>query len=337
MSFCARAMCVLAGVAAVLGAGEAFAKERPRVAVLDLAIAGDAPPELRVELERSLAGGLSSLGFEVLSREDTLRRLKETPELLGCSTTTCLARIGALVGASRFVRGRVEAEGAAFDIELELLSADVSGGVIARVERSCAVCTLAEANDTMSSAALALTEQSVAKARLTIRTLPPGGSVRVDGSPVGTAPAEVELGPGPHEIRAELEGYLPGGKRVDLQPGQTHEMTVPLLAPIPAKGSRFGMWKWIAGGAAGGALAVGLTLMVLDGNCTDTPPSGQECKDLHDTLWGGVSLAAAGAALGGATAYMVLHDQPRLPPTTERQISILPSRDGVKASLRLEF
>lgn len=336
MSYRARVLGALACVASLL-AFAAQAKARPRVAILDLAIAGDAPPELRAELERSLAGGLSSVGFAVVSREDTLDKLKEAPELIGCSTTTCLERIGHLVGATRFVRGRVVADGAAFAIELELLSADISGSVVTRVERSCAVCTLAEANDTMSSAALALDEKTLATGKLLVYTMPPGGRVTVDGNSVGMAPTEVELAPGEHRIQVALEGYLPGESHVAVQAGQTQEVTVALLAPVLPQVSRFRVWKWAAGGVAVASLMAGITLMAIDGGCTDSPPAGQECKDLHDTLWGGAALTAAGVLLGGATVYMVLEERPRLPPASERRFSVRPLREGVVAMVRFGF
>ncbi|MBI4508140.1 MAG: hypothetical protein HY698_00805 [Deltaproteobacteria bacterium] len=148
---------------------EASAEPRRAVAVLDVVIEGDAPPELRESLERSMADGLGAAGWTVVSREETMQKLRGVPELVGCVTTTCLERIGPLVGARRFLRGRVEAAGASYTIELELLGADVDGGGISRMERSCAVCTIGEANEAMSHAASELKDRERPKPLATTR------------------------------------------------------------------------------------------------------------------------------------------------------------------------
>src|SRR5262245_55277611 len=71
---------------------------KPRVAILDMEIQGDAPPELRDQLDKSLTGGLFAGGFEVVSRDVVRQKLRTSPELVGCTTTTCLEQVGQLVG-----------------------------------------------------------------------------------------------------------------------------------------------------------------------------------------------------------------------------------------------
>src|SRR5262245_46884459 len=114
----------------------AVAEERERVGVLSVEIEGDAPPELRRTLDKSLEGGLYAGGFDVLRRAEVDKKLRAVPELQGCGSTTCLARLADLVGVKRFVRARVEAAGGGYTAELELLGADAPGGVFTRVERS---------------------------------------------------------------------------------------------------------------------------------------------------------------------------------------------------------
>ena len=82
----------------------ALAGERPRVALLELQIEGDAPPEVRAELEKNLAGGLYLAGFEVVRLAEVQKKLRAAPELAGCTSTNCLERIGSLVNARRFAR-----------------------------------------------------------------------------------------------------------------------------------------------------------------------------------------------------------------------------------------
>src|SRR5215470_6665731 len=130
-------------IASLLALPSALAK-RPKIAILDLVIQGDAPAELRAKMEKSLAGGLFTAGYDVVTREEVHRKLRGARELEGCTTSTCLGKVGQLVGCAEFVRGRVDTAGASYTIEVELYAADASGGLVRRVEKSCPVCTLPE-------------------------------------------------------------------------------------------------------------------------------------------------------------------------------------------------
>src|SRR5262249_21981321 len=150
-------------------------------AVLEVAIEGDAPPELRAQIGKSLDAGLHGTGLEVVARDEVAAKLRSSRSLVGCFSTTCLARIGNIVGASRFLRVRVEASGAAYTLGLELLAADAPGGLVDKVERACPVCTLREVTDLAGKAAADLvTGRSAAHVR--IETRPPGAEVSVDGA-----------------------------------------------------------------------------------------------------------------------------------------------------------
>jgi TonB family protein len=48
---------------------------------------------------------------------------------------------------------------------------------------------------------------------------PPGAMVTVDGRQVGLAPQKLDLGPGLHEIKLELDGFAPAVKHVEVHPG----------------------------------------------------------------------------------------------------------------------
>lgn len=319
-------------------AATAAAAERPRVAVLEVAIGGDAPPALRTQVEKSLEGGLYAAGFEVVPSREVAARLRRARSLAGCTSTTCLARIGDLVGARRFVRARVAASGGAYDVELELLAPDVEGGVVQRVERTCAVCTLREANDLVSRSVVELVNPPRPEApppvKVAVRTSPEGATVSVDGTLVGRAPVELELEPGEHNFEATgPEGYAPlarretvGGERADVHLELPRVAPPPPAAP-PPRASRFGAWKWAAAGGAVAALAAGVALVALDGKGTDCS-AGRPCKSEYTTLAPGLVAGGVGVGLGALAAWMFLSDAP---------VVVAPERGGVAVVVRGRF
>lgn len=291
--------------------GAAAEPPRPRVAVLEIELDGDAPPELRTQLDRSLAGGLYAAGYEVVGREAVAEKLRAAPELVGCVTTTCLERVGTIVGAEHFVRVRVNASGAAYTLELELFGVVIAGaqrqsyGLSRRLERTCPVCTISEANEELSRAAAALGSY---RARLDIRTHPSGAMVSVNGADLGAAPRTAEVVPGEITVRATAPGRKPTSRQLTVRAETTTniDMTLP---PLPAS-RRFGPWKWAASAGALGGIAGGVALIAIDGDETNCPDRDGPCKDLYDTLLGGVLVTGLGAALGAAAVYMFLHDDP---------------------------
>lgn len=270
------------------------------IAVLRVDMAGDAPPELREQLSRSLERGLALAGFDVVGRRHVEGRLGGKPELVGCYTTTCLERIAPLVGAKRFVRARVEAEGAAYTIELELLSSSVDGGVVHRVEVECGVCTIAEANELMSKAAAQLVEPPSRGSETSPE--PPSPESPSSATPAAPSPAPPPVPPSPSS------------------------------APPPTRPYR--IWKWVAAGGAATLLVSGATLVVIDGECTQEPIPPRSCPELWDTLSWGVTATAAGVILGGLSTVMFLQDhQAAQTPHT----ALVPLRGGVAFSVALTF
>ncbi len=321
---------VVVAVALLALTGRAHAADEKRVAVLEIAIEGDAPPELRAQLEKSLDGGLYAAGFEVVTHAEVTKKLKTAPELAGCTSTTCLDRLGKLLHVTRFVRARVEASGAAYQFELELLGAEVAGGVVNRVDRSCSVCTIAEANDEMSRAATALPEITTPMVLVALRSDPPGAALEVDGKSFGVTPQEVQLPPGDHVVRATLDGRTPAEQKVTVVAGTPQTVNITLVASKPIRrgggggGARFGVWKWVAGGGGAALLGAGIVLIAIDGNGTGCM-TGQPCKELYDTLPGGIALAVAGLAAGGVSAWMFVKDAH---PQHEATVGVVPARGG---------
>jgi hypothetical protein len=165
-------------LAAVVSPRAAVAGERERVAILEIIIEGDAPAELRKQLDKSFAGGLYAGGYEVVPRDEVAAKLRGSPELVGCLTSTCLERVADMVGTRLFARARVTANGAAYTFEIELLSADHGDGPVRRVERTCPVCTIDEANEMLSDGAAELS-----KPESEVKPPPGDGDEKPDGEP----------------------------------------------------------------------------------------------------------------------------------------------------------
>ena len=65
---------------------------------------------------------------------------------------------------------------------------------------------------------------------LTVQTEPPGGTVVIDGVPVGKAPQTVKLRPGAHHFKSTLSGYFPADQRVSVSASGPKAVTLTLVA-----------------------------------------------------------------------------------------------------------
>lgn len=150
--------------------GSAFAAER--VAVGALQIQGDISDIGRAKIRQNLAGGLASAGFEVVPESEVAQAVQKSSGLAGCDTTACLKKLGEVLGVQRVVKANVELIGTArYVINLQLLTV-ADGQIGAKVEDTCEVCTLFEANDAISNAAAALQSQ-IAPRPVVTRVEPP--------------------------------------------------------------------------------------------------------------------------------------------------------------------
>jgi hypothetical protein len=137
--------------------GSAIAAER--VAVGALQIQGDISDSGRLRIRQNLSGGLASAGFEVVPDAEVAQAVQKSSGLAGCDTTACLKKLGEVLGVQRVVKANVELIGTArYVINLQLLTV-ADGQIAAKVEDTCEVCTLVEANDAISNAAAALQSQ----------------------------------------------------------------------------------------------------------------------------------------------------------------------------------
>jgi hypothetical protein len=196
----------------------AWAQDEDTIAVIDVEIAGDGAPELRQPIQQAISKALTDTGLKVTNLPTTLKAIKNVPELIGCSSTTCLERIYELVPTHRFVRAVITASGATYMIRLELLSPLDEESVVNTVEESCEVCTLADLNEVTATATNKLLGPDTGTKDLPVRiaTDPPGALISVDDVDVGNSPVDTTLTLGPHRVVAELKGHANSEKTIEV-------------------------------------------------------------------------------------------------------------------------
>jgi len=214
---------------------------------------------------------------------------------------------------------------------------------VKHVEETCGVCTIAEANDLLSRMVAGIDtamqeDGAPGTTRVTVRTDPPGASLVVDGKPAGTSPQDLDLAPGKHRIVASLDGHTPGVQEVALSPGSRQEQVDIALLARDARPQRFRTWKWVAAGGAAVALAAGIGLLTMDGDCIDAPmPPATTCRRRYNTVAAGSLLVGVGVLGAGASVYMFMKDARSSEPlpVTRRRVAVGASVSA--AWLRIDF
>lgn len=339
-----RLLVVLLVAVAVPAAAEA---PRERVALLDVAVSGDAPRQLRASLLTSLGGGVYAAGWEQVPAKDVDSALASAPGLAGCFTPTCLEQLATKLGSAKlFMRARVSAAGSTYSIELDLLAPTAAGGLIAHVEQKCEVCTLPELNEAMSQAAVQLKQRAVEQTkapgtayRVMISSTPRGATVRIDGVDSGQTPLSTDLPAGSHTVVVHDPGWIDEPRTLVVTADGPNVLEVKLVPVPPAPvvvphshRTHFGLG--LASTATGVVLAgVGIGLLVVDGKGTCDGPG--ECPKLHDTkLLGALTLGTGAVAIAAGIYWMTRKktDEPRPVP-----VVIAPTQGGATVTLAGRF
>ena len=140
----------------------------------------------------------------------------------------------------------------------------------------------------------------------------------------------------PERLRA-LARFLTGdqpadGLEVQLSPNAAVIATAQ-AGRSGARSSHNSVWKWAATAGAVSALGAGVTLLVLDGSCTEDPPRGQVCPDLRDLSTAGYITLGAGVALGAVATLLWLGE--RSPSRSESALWVMPGDGGAVAGISL--
>ena len=143
---------IAGALVAVLTLAAGAAEARARVAVADFEVAGGESPALSLQLQDGFVQGLVRAGVQVLDVVDTTKKLEAHPELQHCDTSACLKAIGQQLDVRYVVRVRVEVAGNSYKTVARVFSTEGSAPAslpIATKSKTCDVCTVVEARESM--------------------------------------------------------------------------------------------------------------------------------------------------------------------------------------------
>ena len=332
--------CLIAAVSAAIVTVTTSVVAAPEtIAVVGVEIGGDGAPELQTEFAESVVAGLEDAGTKTIPLETVLAALSSDPQLVGCTSTACLARIGEKLNVDGFVRVRIVAEGAAYSVVLELFSRTE---LLHRVARACPVCTFKEVNTvTREAARLLVTTASDAPVQVSIRTEPTVARLAIDGQDQGSSPFEGPLSLGPHLIVATTKDGTTIRQRIEVtEETATEPIIIKVGTPVTPKTiiiretpGKYRTWKWVTVGAAVVAAGTGAYLLSVDGDPSCDTANAQ-CPELRDTKVAGFVSLGVSAALVGVASYMFWADS-KSGRTVEASADV--TAESAAVSMRVRF
>jgi hypothetical protein len=308
-------------LAGLLAAAPALAA--PRGAALLPLLKPAGAPELRDRFHESVTRGLQSAGLEVIPAAEIRMRLGVSDEMMTCSGTgPCAARVGLLLRTDVLIAAEIDVAGKDYAIKLRAL--DAAGREVGRLDDSCDICTLNEA------------DQAVTRAVAKLASQPRIGEAQPPPPP---PPVHTEQLPPPPPTH--VEPPPPVQTRVEPPPTPPPPVVTPPATPpahVEAKPFPLKLVLGIGSGVVGIVfLSVGSYLVSIDGQPTcSLPDPVHHCPNVYSTVGGGGALIAFGiAGLAGAGALIYL--EYRAPKPQRAQIGIVPAPGGAMATLGGRF
>ncbi|TPV94313.1 MAG: PEGA domain-containing protein [Myxococcales bacterium FL481] len=329
---------------------DASASEDTTILLLPIEVDGDVPSAQQREYLDHLRERLEDGSYRLLS--------PQSPSVAGalarCRSFRCESRVAANAGAHMMLRTRISARDRHYTLQLDLYEAS-SAKLLATSEEDCDLCGLGEMRDLVAARA-GLVSQKIESllrqsANITVRSVPDGAELTIDGEALGQTPAQLLVDPGEHRVEVTKPGYVAASKAVTVVRGVREivefelpaESTQARLKPPPradrddTRGliSRRG-WGWLGTLSGAASLGTGITLLAIDERpfsplCQD--PANIDlngtCRYRYNTATPGIVLSAVGGVL--ATTGVVLLIKTRR--TTERP-AVAVSTQGILFSLR---
>jgi hypothetical protein len=275
-------------VAVLLCAAPAAAA--PRIAALVPQMRPAVVPELRDRFHEAVTRGLQGPDLDVTPAAEVRLRLGVSEELMNCpGAGPCAARAITALRADRLVSSEIAVFGKDYTIRMSLL--DPAGREMQRIEETCDVCTVKEADD------------AVARAAGKVAAL-----ARASSGPVVTAPPPRPVAPPPRPVEVPPPPPPPPTAPAPAPTPPPVAAPVPAPAPPPQAETHGFPWRAVAiastvAGVVG--IAVGIPLLVIDGDPTcDAPNPRKNCPEVYNTAGGGAALLTLG--VGGVAAGAVL-------------------------------
>jgi hypothetical protein len=306
-------------------------------AVAAVEIAGDADPQLRPQIAAAMNRGLDRAGATHVDSDTVQQALRAKPELVGCTTTTCLEKLAAMVGAARFVTARVETAGAAYTVELTVLTVEGPAG---RKRAECEVCTMSELGDLITTKTAALVTSPSGAVAVTFATQPSGGEIAVlatgaTGAPqqLGRAPQSLSLAPGSYQVEVKLAGFPVLRQAITIADADEPQAFQLTMRRDTATARRpYHLLRWVATGTAAAALGGAIVAFNRDGAeaCSQRPP----CPQRYESSAEAFTLTGVAVLAGAAAGWMFWHDARD---GRSAIATIVPSGSGVRAAVTVKF
>ncbi|HVW25323.1 MAG TPA: PEGA domain-containing protein [Polyangiaceae bacterium] len=135
--------------------------------------------------------------------------------------------------------------------------------------------------------------------QVTVRSVPRGATVAIDGEPAGVTPLTTDLPPGTHHLTLTHEGYEKTERSFTLSPELAEDVDVRLARATTPEGAPAPVSVPPPESATSAPAA----------STSELPPAPREAKSPTLRTVGIVGMSVGGAALGGALAFEILrHD-----------------------------
>ena len=280
-------------------------------------------PALALSVRRAVSEAAGQQNAVLVTPETQADTLARKPELLGClDQLRCQEQVAQQTAAQFVLRlsltspsvspgspvspgvpaspGAPAKKGGAFQFSGELLDVDV-GVVSVQATQSCGDCNLKRGMQMLSEMIQEMLRQAATRPRGTIKisSEPAGARVEVDGRQLGETPYLRDSFVGARDVVVSKQGFVAHHAVVNVEDGQTAELTLPLLADAKVaapRSSAVRIAKWTLLGVGAVSLVSGIAVLAAGYNSN------------FDGRAGGIPLVAVGSLALGTSAFLFIYD-----------------------------